>query len=401
MGATVVGHYALFAGGGWPQGAPTKRVDVYDAQTGKWSTASLQVARWNLSATTVGTKALFAGGGEAGNVASYVVDIYDASVGAPDNTAAWSVTTISEARSGMAAASVGGKALFAGGVRHALAFDLVDVYDDATGTWSKAQLSEARWMSADSAVTVGTRAYFAGGQRNSSGFMSDVIDVYDAQTGLWSTDALSEARTGLAAAALGNTVLFAGGALDGFVRSDVVDVLNVGTDKWAPTALLSEARFNLAAAAVGGRALFAGGRSPTGISAVVDVYEPTGLNYCAAKPNSTGAAATIGALGSSSLAANDLVLRAEHLPDKPFLFLHGKTQIQAPFGDGFLCTGGGVKRLGPVGVATGGLAQTSVDLPSAGITTPGVRNFQCWFRDLPAGGKGANTSDALAITFVL
>ncbi len=37
-------------------------VDLYDSGTGRWSTAQLSQARYNLAATSVGTVAMFAGG---------------------------------------------------------------------------------------------------------------------------------------------------------------------------------------------------------------------------------------------------------------------------------------------------------------------------------------------------
>ncbi len=37
-------------------------VDLYDSGTGRWSTAQLSQARTNLAATSVGTVAIFAGG---------------------------------------------------------------------------------------------------------------------------------------------------------------------------------------------------------------------------------------------------------------------------------------------------------------------------------------------------
>ena len=71
-------------------------------------------------------------------------------------------------------------------------------------------------------------------------------------------------------------------------------------------------------ATVAGRALFAGGMwEPLPNSQVTDrveVYEPVGINYCVATPNSSGCAATISASGSASLAANNLALTTVCVP---------------------------------------------------------------------------------------
>ncbi len=88
------------------------------------------------------------------------------------------------------------------------------------------------------------------------------------------------------------------------------------------------------------------------------------------------------------------------MPNAPFLYFHGSTQTEAPFGNGLRCVGGNVVRIGPVGVASGGVAQATIDLPSAGITSAGVRDFQCWYRNPAGGGAGFNLSDALEITCV-
>ena len=43
-------------------GGRSNVVDLYDSGTGRWSTAQLSQARYNLAATSVGTVAMFAGG---------------------------------------------------------------------------------------------------------------------------------------------------------------------------------------------------------------------------------------------------------------------------------------------------------------------------------------------------
>jgi hypothetical protein len=47
----------------------TNVVDLYDSGTGRWSTAQLSQARYELSATSVGTVAIFAGGVTVGGKA--------------------------------------------------------------------------------------------------------------------------------------------------------------------------------------------------------------------------------------------------------------------------------------------------------------------------------------------
>lgn len=124
-----------------------------------------------------------------------------------------------------------------------------------------------------------------------------------------------------------------------------------------------------------------------------------GTNYCAVNVNSTGSPASMSNSGSCSVATNQFTLAAGPVPNQPFLFFHAPNQIQAPFGNGFLCAGGGIVRINPPMFATGGVATRLLDLPATGITMPVTRNFQCWFRDPAGGGSFFNTSDGLEVLF--
>ncbi len=92
--------------------------------------------------------------------------------------------------------------------------------------------------------------------RATAGASSNAVDVYNSATGAWTTALLSVARYDLAAASVGNVAFFAGGAAD--ASFNAVDVYNSATGAWT-TAQLSVARWYLAAASVGNVALFAGG----------------------------------------------------------------------------------------------------------------------------------------------
>ena len=118
-GQTSVGTTALFVGNG---------ATAYDTVTGLFKTEQISQERSSIAATSVGTKALFAGG-FIGASYSNVVDVYDA------NSASWSTTSLSEARFGIPAAAVGTKAVFAGGSlspREGLIapLDTVDIFTD-------------------------------------------------------------------------------------------------------------------------------------------------------------------------------------------------------------------------------------------------------------------------------
>ncbi len=156
----------MLFGGGYDGSTASRVVDIYDSITGLWSTARLSAARYDLAAASVGTKALFAGGFTGGY--SRVVDIYDAS----SNT--WSNATLSQARSNLVAASLGSKVFFAGGQFNGPSItysDVIDIYDDLTGLWTNATLRQAR--SSLAVVSLESKMFFAGGE-----FDSSMVDIY-------------------------------------------------------------------------------------------------------------------------------------------------------------------------------------------------------------------------------
>ena len=53
-------------------GAGSNAVDLYNSATGAWSTAQLSVARYGLAAASVGNVAIFAGGWTSGSVLLWI-----------------------------------------------------------------------------------------------------------------------------------------------------------------------------------------------------------------------------------------------------------------------------------------------------------------------------------------
>ena len=126
------------------------------------------------------------------------------------------------------------------------------------------------------------------------------------------------------------------------------------------------------------------------------------MTYCETTPNSSGAGATIGYSGSTSMSANDLTLIASELgPNKAGLFFYSSEPAAKPFGNGTLCVGGQKTRLPVQTSDASGVLSFDVDLnqmPSHGgvITLGSTWYFQCWYRDPQGGGNGTNLSDGLA-----
>lgn len=125
--------------------------------------------------------------------------------------------------------------------------------------------------------------------------------------------------------------------------------------------------------------------------------------------NSTGAAAELDFGGEASLAQDDLVLRASRLTGNATLFFQGASLAGggngAVFGDGLVCAGGALVRLGerPV-VSTTAQFPSPGDAPvsvQGGVTLPGRRVYQAWYRDAaPYCTAGAfNLTNALVVAW--
>ena len=366
MAGVTLGDEALFAGGyGGPMFLASTVVDIYDATADSWSTANLSEARYGLAATTVGGYALFAGGtpiqlGTAGQ--SDRVDVYEAATGT------WTQTSLSVAREWPAATSVGPYALFAGGHSYASGLpdsgllDVVDVYDSSIGpptdptAWSQTTLSESRKLL--TAVSDGTRAYFASGQGFGGGLFLFVttVDIYDSSIGppsdptAWSVEQLSVPRANMAAVEQGGRVLFAGGGhtlfdpMVGFVSfdHDTVDVFDPATGTWS-VEQLSLARGGLAVADLGNRAVFAGGVTPNDgtpspwDSGAVDVRVlGTWIDHGKALAPINGVAPELSGAGNLSANSTIQVTLTDAPPASLTWVVIGLDELCLPFGGGTL-----------------------------------------------------------------
>jgi hypothetical protein len=260
IASATAGNKVLFAGGFTTCGTIGSgicnwfsRVDIYDLNTQTWSTAELSLARTFMSVATIGNKIFFAGGYISSDDATSRVDIYDAT------SNSWSTAELSQARTGVAAASAGNKVFFAGGC----SLDgglcqtpsaLVDVYDASTNIWSTTSLSEARIGLA--AASVGDKGLFSGGY-TFSGFTS-TVNIYNSTSNSWTISSLSEAREGIAATTLGTKTFFGGGTVsfgNTQAYSNRVDIYDNSTQSWTIASLSQPAQFVGAASDVS-RVLF-------------------------------------------------------------------------------------------------------------------------------------------------
>jgi hypothetical protein len=137
---------------------------------------------------------------------------------------------------------------------------------------------------------------------------------------------------------------------------------------------------------------------------ILDTCECTAWTYCVGAPNSVGAGARIDYAGTTSIGGNDLTLLCRNLPPSTSgVFFYGPGSTQVPFGNGYRCVSGSIRRTGIVVVSATGNASRALNqtaLPGGDTLVAGdVRYFQFWYRNTAAGGAGFNLSDALAVSF--
>jgi len=140
-----------------------------------------------------------------------------------------------------------------------------------------------------------------------------------------------------------------------------------------------------------------------------------GTNYCAANPNSTGAAGSMSASGSPVAANDDLTLTCAEMPNNAFgFFLTSLNQgfVSNPGGSqGNLCLGGAIGRyVGPGQIQQSGsagevslllvLGQTPTPTGPVVVIAGDTWNYQCWFRDSVGGQAVSNFSDGLEVLFL-
>ena len=110
------------------------------------------------------------------------------------------------------------------------------------------------------------------------------------------------------------------------------------------------------------------------------------LGFQAGCASSLGAGGRLIDEGSSSLAADSLVLRGSSMPNSSALYFQGTSaSIGIPFGDGLRCATGGFVRLATRTNTAGGSAyptsgDASISVRGA-VTAPGVRSYQVWYRN--------------------
>jgi hypothetical protein len=221
--AAALGFKIFFAGGSDGYGSPIDDVDIFDSTSNNWTTARLSRPRDGLAAISAEAKVFFGGGQESYGQfllkPSNIVDIYDI------NTDSWTVDTLSEPRTSMAAASIDTKVFFIGGYnRDGMPSKIIDIYDINTQTWSSDTLPVGILMTRLIAVSIRAKLIIE----------SEYGDIYlfDNDSGRWSRDILPTSRQYISVTALGSKVFFAGGIETNNIKSNKVDILDINNNTW-------------------------------------------------------------------------------------------------------------------------------------------------------------------------
>jgi hypothetical protein len=240
----------------------------------KGKATSLSEARTYLASASVGNYALFAGGYSSSSGGSIVktIDAYSSSL--TRSTSVW----LNSERQKLSGASIGNYALFAGGCDAVKSPNSsVESIDASLTRASRTGLNTARYNMAS--TVVGNYAIFAGGQTNksssSSSYFSKVFEAYNTSLSRQTlADVVLQAVSAeLSATTLGNYAIFAGGcANNSTFRAHCQAVDGSLTSRNLTN--LSVAKFALASATVGDYAIFSGGAcfSP-GFSDTIDVID--------------------------------------------------------------------------------------------------------------------------------
>ncbi|MAF67592.1 MAG: hypothetical protein CMJ84_18295 [Planctomycetes bacterium] len=112
--------------------------------------------------------------------------------------------------------------------------------------------------------------------------------------------------------------------------------------------------------------------------------------------NGNGPGAILGASGTTSISAGDLVLSGSQLiANQPGLYFQGNNAVSGgngvTFGDGLRCAGGNVVRLQVRVADSSGASATTINVgAAAGVSAGDTKRYQLWYRD-PASSPCGTT----------
>jgi hypothetical protein len=266
MTMTSVGHLLICASG--------ITVDIFNMRTWTWSSSVIPNANPLVQPISVGL------GDRYGIIMalsySHILDINDMT---------WTTSQSSSYRQSIVATTTeNGCGVFVGGHEAAQASKVVRIWCATTKVWNTTMMDIARMGHA--AIGYGTKVYIAGG-RSATGNQNytSIIEILDVITMKWQQQRtlIGPARMGLAAAIIGNFVIFAGGhitvGISGSVAYNKTDILDMNTSIVTAGPSLTEDRYALSGASIAGRAMFIGGyNNKVGWSERIEIFDPDDLH---------------------------------------------------------------------------------------------------------------------------
>jgi hypothetical protein len=137
-----------------------------------------------------------------------------------------------------------------------------------------------------------------------------------------------------------------------------------------------------------------------------NVSSPSEAAGCA---SSLGIGGKLASSGLSEIGADTMTLLGTNMPNASALYFQGTTPVSSGagsvFGDGLRCAGGTVTRLGTKTNSGGASLYPTMGDPRlsvrGGVTTPGTRTYQAWYRNAAAFCTSAtfNLTNGLFVTW--
>lgn len=252
-------------GGGQPQG----RFDRYDPATDTWTQCRMPSDTYQRASAVIGGRIYAFGGVEHGGPLNKA-EVYDPA------TDTWStLSSMPTPRAITAGAAVNGRAYIVGGYFHfgdSTGTAANEAYDPATNSWV-ARAPMPRPRIGHSVAAVGTKIFVFGGY--SSGNIYDIVDVYDTASDSWTTlpVRMPVPRTYSAIATHGTRIMLLGGFNFSGGTLASVDEYDTATEQWTARPPMPTARKAFAAAVVNGTVYAIAGETAVYLT-VTEAYGP-------------------------------------------------------------------------------------------------------------------------------
>lgn len=286
FGGVLLPSGKVLVAGGW-SGSGLNSAELYDPAQNTWTvTGSMIQGRSEFKAVLLSNGEVLAAGGFAGVFPTAKAEIYNPATGT------WSATgNMTVARCNYVLAPLpNGEILVAGGAtaqRHLGVTATAEIYNPATGAWTRTGSMNTARQTATATVLPNGKILVAGGTTFINGSAIATAELYDPSTGVWTpTGSMNFARGQHTATLLATNgfVLVAGGG-DGYkYYTNTAELYNPSTGAWTLTGSMSVARFGHAANQLPvGQVLAAGGQStqnlgcpPCGnLESSAELYDPS------------------------------------------------------------------------------------------------------------------------------